>query len=205
MSTQASALQLGALAASWLLFAASHSLLAGPTLERAFGRHSRLAFNAVAMVAVALPFAVGAWLPATPLWDEPAALRWARWAVMAAAVLGFVHTLKFYSLGGFLGLKQETWPLTFSPWHRWVRHPWYFLMLLLIWSQALTDTWLTSALCMTLYLVVGSRIEERRILRHHPLSYAAYRRIVPGLLPWRGLALDEPTRLRLEAQALTES
>ena len=49
MSTQASTLQLGALAASWLLFAASHSLLAGTTLERAFGRHSRLAFNAVAL------------------------------------------------------------------------------------------------------------------------------------------------------------
>jgi len=59
VSTRASALQLGALAASWLLFAASHSLLAGTTLERAFGRHSRLAFNAVALVAVAAVVANG--------------------------------------------------------------------------------------------------------------------------------------------------
>ena len=69
----------------------------------------------------------------------------------------------------------------------------------------MTETWLVSALCMTLYLVLGSRIEEKRILRHHPGSYAYYCQIVPGLIPWRGCVLDEATRLQLESQALTES
>jgi protein-S-isoprenylcysteine O-methyltransferase Ste14 len=120
-------------------------------------------------------------------------------------VLAFIHTLKFYSLPVFLGLKFETWPLTFSPWHCCVRHPWYFLMLVLIWTQTMTETWLVSASCMTVYLMLGSRMEEKRILRHHPGSYADYCRIVPGLIPWRGRALDETTRLRLESLALTES
>jgi protein-S-isoprenylcysteine O-methyltransferase Ste14 len=120
-------------------------------------------------------------------------------------VLALIHTLKFYSLPGFLGLKTETWSLTFSPWHRWVRHPWYFLTLILIWSHTMTETWLVTALCITLYLIVGSRIEEKRILRYHPESYAHYCRIVPGLIPWKGCALDEETRLELESQALNES
>ena len=161
------------LAASWLLFGVSHSLLAGTTLERLFGRHSRIAFNGVAVVMTAIPFVIGASLPANLLWEEPNWLRWARHGVSVVAVLAFFHTLKFYSLPAFLGLKFETW--------------------------------LVSASCITLYLILGSRIEEKRILRHHPGSYAQYCRIVPALIPWRGRALDETTRLRLESQALTET
>jgi protein-S-isoprenylcysteine O-methyltransferase Ste14 len=193
------------LTASWLLFAISHSLLAGTTLDRLFGRYSRLAFNFVAIGMMALPFAIAARLPVIPLWDEPNWLYWTRHGVSFVAVLALIHTLKFYSLPGFLGLKAETWALTFSPWHRWVRHPWYFLTLILIWAHAMTETWLVNALCITLYLIVGSRIEEKRILRYHPDSYAQYCRIVPGLLPWRGCALDEETRLKLESLALNES
>lgn len=193
------------LAASWLLFGVSHSLLAGTTLERLFGRHSRIAFNGLAVVMTAIPFVIGASLPANLLWDEPNWLRWVRHGASVVAVLAFIHTLKFYSLPAFLGFKFETWPLTFSPWHRFVRHPWYFLMLVFVWTQTMTETWLVSASCITLYLILGSRIEEKRILRHHSDSYAQYCRIVPALIPWRGRALDETTRLRLESQALTES
>ncbi len=198
-------LQLLILASSWLLFGITHSLLAGPTLDRLFGRYGRLAFNFIAVVMTALPFAVSALMPAILLWEEPSWLRYTRYGVSVTVVLAFLHTLKFYSIPGFLGLRVDAWSLTFSPWHRWVRHPWYFLSLIFIWTQTMTETWLVSALCMTLYLVLGSRIEERRILHHYPVSYAHYCQIVPGLLPWRGCALDEATRLKLESQALTES
>jgi len=193
------------LAASWLLFGISHSLLAGTTLERLFGSYARIVFNCVAVAMVALPFFISASLPANLIWEEPDWLRWGCYGINLAVVLALLHTLKFYSLTGFLGLKAETWPLTFSPWHRWVRHPWYLLTLIFVWTQPMTEAWLVSALCITLYLVLGSRIEEKRILRYHPGSYAEYCRIVPGLIPWRGCALDEATRLRLESQALSES
>ncbi len=193
------------LAASWLIFGISHSLLAGTTLNRVFGRYARLVFNGVAVVMTALPFAISARLPVNLLWEEPAWLFWTRQGVSVATLLAFIDTLKYYSMPGFLGLKIETWQLTFSPWHRYVRHPWYFLMLILIWTQTMSETWLVSALCMTLYLVLGSRLEENRILCFHPDSYAQYCHIVPRLIPWRGCALDEATRLKLESQALTEA
>jgi len=190
---------------SWLLFGISHSLLAGETLERLSGRYSRLVFNGLAVLMMALPFYVSTKLPVHLVWVDPGWLRWVRHGLSVAAVIGFIATLKYYSLPAFLGLKRKTWQLTFSPWHRWVRHPWYFLSLIFIWTQAMTQTWLVSALCMTLYLVLGSRIEEKRILRYHPDSYAEYCRIVPGLIPWRGCVLDEVTRLQLESMALNES
>jgi protein-S-isoprenylcysteine O-methyltransferase Ste14 len=157
------------------------------------------------MAMTVIPFAVLASYPAIPLWLEPGWLQPTRLVVDIAVVFSFIHTLKFYSISGFLGLKADTWPLTFSPWHCWIRHPWYFLTLIFVWMQAMTDTWLITALCITLYLVVGSQREEKRILALHPESYAEYSRIVPGLIPWRGRALDEATRRRLEALALKEA
>jgi protein-S-isoprenylcysteine O-methyltransferase Ste14 len=189
---------------AWALFGLSHSFLAGTRLERLFGRRSRLAYNILAMAMTAIPFLVMARYPAIPLWQDPSWLRSARGVVGVGVVLAFIHTLKFYSLTGFLGLKADTWPLTFSPWHCWIRHPWYFLTLIFVWSQAMTDTWLISAMCITVYLVVGSRKEEKRILAVHPGSYAEYLKIVPGLIPWRGRALENATRQRLEAMALQE-
>ena len=189
---------------AWALFGLSHSFLAGTRLDRLFGHRSRLIYNLIAMVMTAIPFLVLARYPAIPLWQDQSWLQSARIVVNVGVVLAFIHTLKFYSISCFLGLKADTWPLTFSPWHCWIRHPWYFLTLVFIWSQAMTDTWLISTLCMTLYLVIGSRKEEKRILAEHPGSYAEYSRNVPGLIPWRGRALDDATRLRLEATALQE-
>ena len=193
------------LLASWLLFGLGHSFLAGNRLHGVFRRWSRLAYNLIAVVMTAVPLVILAAYPAIPLWQEPGWLQPIRLLVCAFVGLAFLHTLKFYSITGFLGLKVETWPLTFSPWHCWVRHPWYFLMLVFVWIQPMTDTWFISAICITGYLIVGSRKEEGRILAHHPSAYSEYARIVPGLIPWRGRALDEATRLRLEAIALQTS
>jgi protein-S-isoprenylcysteine O-methyltransferase Ste14 len=189
---------------AWALFGLSHSFLAGDRLAALFGGKSRLAYNLIAVAQTALLFLVLARYPAIPLWQEPGWFSLIRIAVCGGVVLSFIHTLKFYSVTGFLGLKADVWPLTFSPWHCWVRHPWYFLMLIFVWVQAMTDTWLISAICITVYLVLGSRKEESRILVAHPASYAEYSTIVPGLIPWRGRALDEKTRMRLEAIALNE-
>jgi protein-S-isoprenylcysteine O-methyltransferase Ste14 len=182
----------------------SHSFLDGTRLDHLFGRRGRLAYNIIAVAMTAIPFLVLAAYPVIPLWQDQSWLRSARYVVCVGVALAFVHTLKFYSIYSFLGVKADTWPLTFSPWHCWIRHPWYFLTLIFIWSQAMTDTWLISAICITLYLVFGSSKEEKRILVLHPDSYAQYLRIVPGLIPWRGRALDNATRLRLEATALQE-
>jgi protein-S-isoprenylcysteine O-methyltransferase Ste14 len=56
---------------------------------------------------------------------------------------------------------------------------------------------LLSAVLISLYLVVGSWLEERKLLVYHGAAYRNYRRLVPGLipLPWRRLS-------RKQAEAL---
>ena len=48
---------------------------------------------------------------------------------------------------------------------------------------------LITAVLLTLYFVIGSRLEEQKLLRYHGEIYRRYRERVPGLipLPWKYL------------------
>jgi len=52
---------------------------------------------------------------------------------------------------------------------------------------------LVSALAITLYFVLGSRLEERKLIAVHGDTYRRYRAKVPGLLPlpWKRLSREE--------------
>ena len=68
--------------------------------------------------------------------------------------------------------------------------PWYSLGLLILWTRDMDEARLTSALCITLYLWLGSLLEEAKLLAFHGEAYARYRARVPGLIPWPGRSLD---------------
>ena len=56
---------------------------------------------------------------------------------------------------------------------------------------------LVSAVVVTLYFVVGSRLEENKLVAMHGDTYREYRRRVPGLvpLPWKWLSVAEAAAL----------
>ena len=70
--------------------------------------------------------------------------------------------------------------------YRYVRHPIYTGWLMLLWAApVMTISHLVIAAGLSLYVVLGVRLEERDLQRRIPY-YAQYRRKVPMLLPsWR--------------------
>ena len=70
--------------------------------------------------------------------------------------------------------------------YRWVRHPFYFFSLLLIWScpDLSLDRLLHNILWST-WIVVGSVLEERDLVADFGEPYRDYQRKVPMLIPWR--------------------
>ena len=36
----------------------------------------------------------------------------------------------------------------------------------------------------TIYVLIGARVEERDLMKHHPEEYGKYREEVPGLIPF---------------------
>jgi protein-S-isoprenylcysteine O-methyltransferase Ste14 len=188
---------LGAVAA----YSAVHSLLAsfgvkrtlrarlGPTTDRVY----RLAYNAFAVVSFVPVLALIAWLPGEPLYR----LR-LPWSVVA--LLGQGTALALLAIGllqtdpwSFLGLRQLARHETSEPprlivagLYRWVRHPLYTAGLLFIWlTPVMTTSVLALNLALTGYILVGSRLEERRLIAEFGQVYDDYRHRVPALLPLR--------------------
>ena len=68
--------------------------------------------------------------------------------------------------------------------YRWVRHPMYLVVLLMIWSYpVLTADRLLFNVLWTLWIVIGAVLEERDLVTDFGEGYREYQREVPMLLP----------------------
>jgi protein-S-isoprenylcysteine O-methyltransferase Ste14 len=73
-----------------------------------------------------------------------------------------------------------------GPYH-WVRHPMYFLVLVLIWSYPdITVDRIMFNVLMTVWIVVGTHLEERDLVDEFGDDYREYQQRVPMLAPWIG-------------------
>lgn len=202
-----------ALVLTWLLFFASHSLLAAEGVKRALlarwpalGRWYRILYNLLALALLAPAVVLTHRLDGVMLWRWEGAWSWLADGLALAAVAGFLWTLRDYDGKELLGLRQlregrsvlEEGALVIGPLHRCVRHPWYFLGLVILWTRDMDAALLTAAVLVTGYLVVGARLEEGRLLRRHGEAYRRYRERVPFLLPLPGRCLSASEAAALE-------
>ncbi len=69
----------------------------------------------------------------------------------------------------------------------WVRHPLYLFTLIFIWAtpSLSVDRFLFNGL-WTVWIVIGSWLEERDLVAAFGESYRHYQHTVPMLIPWRG-------------------
>lgn len=68
--------------------------------------------------------------------------------------------------------------------YRWVRHPLYFFTLIMIWTYPhLTADRLLFNILWTIWLVIGSILEERDLVRTFGEQYRKYQSQVPMLIP----------------------
>lgn len=207
------------LAMIWLAYFAIHSVLASLRLKSWVSRQLpdfmpayRLSFNIIAIALLALP----AWLLVTgqrvAIWQFDGWLSWLMNGIAVLAILAFVISMKYYDGQEFLGLRQlkeqekrieDQENLHISPFHRFVRHPWYCFALILIWTRPMDSLMLVSAILISLYFFLGSRLEEEKLKHYYGDVYRNYIQRVPGLipLPWKFLTRTEAEALINEYQA----
>jgi protein-S-isoprenylcysteine O-methyltransferase Ste14 len=190
-------LHLTLLAAGWTLYGLIHSLLASHCCK--------------AWPPLILLFSY----PGSPLWHWPGALGWVADGAALAAIAGFIATFRIYDTSEFLGTRQlrnrsaaldDQAPMSVSWAHRFVRHPWYFLGLVVIWTREMNAALLTTAVILTLYVIAGSRLEERKLDDLYGERYRAYRQRVPALLPlpWRYLSRRETALINRSGKSVDE-
>jgi len=82
--------------------------------------------------------------------------------------------------------KPKPVPFTVKGPYRWVRHPLYFFILVMIWTYPhLTADRLLFNVLWTIWLIVGSILEERDLVKEFGREYRDYQSKVPMLIPIR--------------------
>ena len=189
-------------------FALQHSGMARPRFKRWLSRYATtdaqrsiyVLASSLAMIALMLLWQPLGWV----VWSVETTLAkqlilgayFAGWLVMAWSTFLIDHWELFglrqawYAFRGNAPCRDPAFRTPAA--YRYVRHPIYTGWLILLWAApVMTISHLVIAAGLSLYVILGVRLEERDLLRRIPY-YAQYRRKVPMLLPsWRKRLMSE--------------
>lgn len=195
------------LATAWLAYGALHSLLASNRCK-AWARARwpqqiygyRIGFNLSALLLLIPILTLEQTIDAVPLWAWDGIAKAVSLSLMIAAVGGFVWSTRFYDMKHFIGTRQwrnretndDNGLFTISPLHRFVRHPWYSLALVILWARDVESTTLITNIMVSGYFIIGARLEENKLVEAFGEPYREYQRQVPAIMPrpWRYLSLE---------------
>lgn len=189
------------LAALWTLWCTAHSLLisvrAAGFLKDRLGdgyRYTRIAFNLFALLSLVPVLGYSHAITGEPF------IRWEGfWRLVQFVMLGssfwlFAAGARAYDLRQVLGIRQieehesargitRSGGIETSGILGQVRHPWYSGAILLLWSRNIDGAALVTNLVLTAYLLIGTLLEERKLILEFGEEYVKYRRKVPMLIP----------------------
>lgn len=191
------------LALAWIAWCALHSLLIHPPVEAWLAgqlgplrRGMRLFYNLLAVTTLVPVIFFTHSVAGMPVWVWPDWTAPLLWLARLGGLWLLIAGARRYGLGrfsGWAGLAAEGGFEGSAPPElvrcgilNRTRHPWYLAALLLLWSRDLASTDLLVNVILSCYLVIGSELEERKLLVLHGESYRRYRQAVPRFWPrWR--------------------
>jgi protein-S-isoprenylcysteine O-methyltransferase Ste14 len=162
-------------------------------IRRVFGdgfmKFYRLFYNIFAVISIAPILYLMFSLPDITLYQVPA--PWT-YFLLVGQVLSLVLILVVIwqtDLLSFAGLRQlmeaeKPRNLVISGFYRSVRHPLYLFILLFLWlTPLMTTNLLVVYLALTIYILIGTVFEERKLLREFGQEYTDYKSSTPMLIP----------------------
>jgi methanethiol S-methyltransferase len=176
---------------SWLA-AFSTKNLAVRIFGKGIRRTYRLLFIGIAVLTLLPILMMVVLFPSRILWTIPAPWLYITLSLQGLALLGLVITVLQVDTMAFIGLSQLHHPdaeqkaeLVTRGFYRWVRHPLYLFSLVLFWLFPLmTDVSLAFVIASSLYFVIGTLPEERKLVEIYGQSYRQYQQDVPKIIPW---------------------
>jgi methanethiol S-methyltransferase len=185
---------------AWIVYCLLHSILAGSGfksfLEKIPGglfRYYRLAYTIFAALTLLLLLYFQYSFP-SPLLFRFALLKYISLVIFVAPGIAImmISIIKYFKLlSGVLSLYQPkpAAALMLDGVHKYVRHPLYSGTLLFVWGLFFIFPFLNNLVAVTVitgYVLVGIRIEEKKLLREFGNVYENYRSEVPTLVPgWK--------------------
>lgn len=184
-----------------ILYFALHSWLAAEaTKQWVLTRTSltragyRLVFNSVAILGLLMVAWLYLRLPPWMLWPAGWFSFVAGGLVLVAGLVVLYLAMRPYDTAEFVGLRAPEHAaglgeLSTRGLNAYVRHPLYFGTLLCFWGNVLrtgSGNALVLAGIATVYIYIGARLEERKLIAAFGADYLQYRASTPMLIPgWR--------------------
>ena len=198
------------LAVLWIIWCAIHSsmisLTATDLAKRWLGQHYRfyrLGFNLLATATIIPVVLYGHFLDGHIVFCWDGLLIGVRWLLLAASGILFIAGARHYDMLQLLGLRQivtgvshnaltESGKLNNHGILNLIRHPWYMGGILVVWTayRSMDIASLVTNVVLTTYLIVGTILEERKLVVEFGEDYREYQKRVPMLVPvlWRRTA-----------------
>lgn len=175
----------------WALFYSLHSFLLLDSVKKKIGlkpRTHRLLYNLLSLILIAAVLLVGAVIP-SPLMYVPAPMTFYI-GLMVSTIGIFVIKRAFrnYSTGEFLGVKKENTSseLKTEGLQSKIRHPIYTGTIMIFLGYFVYNPMLSSLITLIsllIYLPIGIKMEEKKLIIKFGQLYLDYREEVPALLP----------------------
>lgn len=195
-------LMLSLLVIAWcVLHSAMISVSVTENVKKLLGpkfRFYRLFFNLIAILTL-IPVALFAHsLQTQVIFDWNGYMRICQVILLGLAVLLFFLGGRRYDALQVLGVKQiregtsnkvitDTGELDTSGVLGITRHPWYLATILFIWARQLDISAILVNIILTFYLIVGTYLEEKKLIRESGEKYIVYQKKVSMLLPYKWL------------------
>lgn len=183
---------------AWLLYGAIHSFMASNFFKNLaakilgnYFRFYRLMYNILAFVLLMPVFAVQFSTVKETLWQasiyQPIIGKFISvWGVFLIATALQGYNLSEFS-GFDFGKTQEKNEFKSDGLLKYMRHPIYFGILLLVWGMFVADAStrsLAGAVAVTIYLFIGIYFEEKKLIEVFGEKYKKYQQDVPMLIPF---------------------
>jgi len=186
------------LAILWILFCVFHSLLASNDIKRSvavhlprFSKNYRFFYTLFSFASLAVVLIYQIRLDTPSIINKSFILDAAGIiiGITGMAIMAICIRKYFLSLSGLKSLVSEhavANELRVDGIHQYVRHPLYLGTFLFIWGLWLIIpnlSILIANIIITVYTLIGIRLEERKLVDEFGESYRAYRRRVPMIFP----------------------
>ena len=154
-------------------------------------RTYRLFYNLIALLTFLPVLALLAILPDERLNSIPFPWVLLTTVIQGLAIITLFLGLLQTGLWSFLGIKQlfllskePQTELVVHGLYRRVRHPLYMAGLLFIWfSSVMTHNTLAMTVGLSVYLILGALVEERKLIHEYGAKYMQYQEHTPMLVP----------------------
>jgi len=186
---------------AWVLWCSLHSILISITvteyLKRKIGeafRFYRLFFNTFSLATVVPLFYYSASVQQELIIDWEGPLLVVPYLLKATGIALFIAGGWNYSLSQLLGFNpirarrgstslSDADTFIVAGVHKVIRHPWYLGGILIIWAGDLSLSAILVNIVITSYFVIGTLLEERKLVREFGEQYREYQKNVSMLFP----------------------